>query len=513
MTSDRLPLRLCLDLAVSALARNRLQTTLAVLGMTVGVGSVVTSMALGNGAQQAINDQLRAAGANVILVTAGNYKVKGEDVGGGTADHYSARKEDGMDFAGSSRNPSRRLFAPEPEPRADYRLILAMHPEDDPMAVHNHPTAKQRLGDSAAGLGSAATLTRADADAIRREIPGVQLVASGVHENVRVFNGEFQWFTRLHGGDTELPRIRRGWAFTHGGYFAASDIRGATQTVVLGKVAADKLFGPGANPLGREVRIWKQPFTVAGVVTSRSWAVQPATGDDQFDAVYVPFTTIHRLLNLTKLNTITVTTTSVGETTRVARDIVALLRTRHRIGEAAPDDFTVRTQAQQALGHGLPPSLARVVSGNLQGVEQVTIDQLSRAMQRANWTMLSLLAGVATVSLVVGGIGIMNILLLSVTERTREIGLRLAVGARRSDVLVQFVSESIVLSLAGGALGIVFGAIASGGLAQIFRWAAVISPASIVIAIVASTAVGLGFGVMPARRAAGLDPIEALRHE
>jgi putative ABC transport system permease protein len=189
------------------------------------------------------------------------------------------------------------------------------------------------------------------------------------------------------------------------------------------------------------------------------------------------------------------------------------LRTRHRIGEAAPDDFTVRTQAQQALGHGLPPSLARVVSGNLQGVEQVTIDQLSRAMQRANWTMLSLLAGVATVSLVVGGIGIMNILLLSVTERTREIGLRLAVGARRSDVLVQFVSESIVLSLAGGALGIVFGAIASGGLAQIFRWAAVISPASIVIAIVASTAVGLGFGVMPARRAAGLDPIEALRHE
>jgi putative ABC transport system permease protein len=510
MTSDRLPLRLCLDLAVKALTRNRLQTALAVLGMTVGVGAVVTSMALGNGAQQAINDQLRAAGANVILVTAGNYKVKGEDVGGGTADHYSADRSFG------SRPPApgfRPASAGGREPEADVRFILTAHPEDDPMAVHNHPTAKQRLGDSAAGLGSAATLTREDAETIRREIPGVQLVASGVHENVRVFNGEFQWFTRLHGGDTELPRIRRGWAFTHGGYFAASDVHGATQTVVLGNVAADKLFGPGANPVGREVRIWKQPFTVAGVVTSRSWAVRPAAGDDQFDAVYVPFTTIHRLLNLTKLNTITVTTASVGETTRVAKDIVALLRRRHGIGEAAPDDFTVRTQAQQALGHGLPPSLARVVSGNLQGVEQVTIDQLSRAMQRANWTMVSLLAGVATVSLVVGGIGIMNILLLSVTERTREIGLRLAVGARRSDVLVQFVSESIVLSLAGGALGIVFGAIASGGLAQVFRWAAVISPASIVIAIVASTAVGLGFGVVPARRAAGLDPIEALRHE
>jgi putative ABC transport system permease protein len=499
MTSEMLPLRLCLDLAVRALTRNRLQTGLAMLGMTVGVGAVVTSMALGNGAQQAINDQLRAAGANVILVTAGNYKVKGEDVGGGTADHFSADASSGF-----------RLRAPGSR---GYRFILAMHPEDDPMAVHNHPTAKQRLGDSAAGLGAAATLTREDADAIRREIPGVQFVASGVHENVRVFNGEFQWFTRLHGGDTELPRIRRGWAFMHGGYFGSGDVRGATQTVVLGKVAADKLFGPGANPVGRQVRIWKQPFTVAGVVTSRSWAVQPAAGDDQFDAVYVPFTTIHRLLNLTKLNTITVTTASVGETTRVARDIVTLLRKRHGIGEASPDDFTVRTQAQLALGHGLPPSLARVVSGNLQGVEQVTIDQLSRAMQRANWTMVSLLAGVATVSLVVGGIGIMNILLLSVTERTREIGLRLAVGARPNDVLLQFVSESIVLSLAGGVLGIVVGALASGGLAQFFRWAAVISPVSIVVAVIASTAVGLGFGVVPARRAAGLDPIEALRHE
>jgi putative ABC transport system permease protein len=485
-----LPWRLGLDLAVKALTRNRLQTVLAMLGMTVGVGAVVTSMALGQGAQQAIDDQLRAAGANVILVTAGNYKIKGEDVGGGTADHYSA---------GAALR--------------EYRLLLAAHPEDDPMAIHNHPTAKQRLGDSAAGLGSAATLTRDDAEAIRRDVSGVQLVASGVHENVRVFNGEFQWFTRLHGGDIELPRIRRGWAFLHGGYFSASDVRDTTQVVVVGQVAADKLFGPGVNPIGREVHLWKQPFRVVGVVTSRSWAVQPAAGDDQFDAVYVPFSTIHRLLNLSKLNTITVTTTSVGDTTRVARDIVQLLRRRHGIGEAAPDDFTVRTQAQQTLGRGLPPSLARVVTGNLSGVEQVTIEQLARAMRRANWTMVTLLAGVATVSLVVGGIGIMNILLLSVTERTREIGLRIAVGARRSDVLLQFFSESMVLSLAGGALGIVCGALASGGLAQIFRWAAIISPTSIVAAVIASAVIGVGFGVVPARRAAGLDPIEALRHE
>jgi putative ABC transport system permease protein len=529
-----MPLRLCLDLAAKSLTRNRMQTALAMLGMTVGVGAVVTSLALGQGAQASINDQLRAAGANVILVTAGNYKIKGEEVGGGVVDHQSSRREDPPAPADSpvARVLRRHVIVPaamqwdpkqgrlrpvsaiwRPGAENQPRLLRVFHPEDDPMAVHNHPTAKQRLGDAMAGLGAAATLTRDDAEAILREVPGVQYVAAGVHENARVVFEGRQWFTRLHGSDTHLPDIRRGWTFPFGGYFSERQVRSGAQVMVLGTVAAERLFGKGANPVGREVQLWNQKFEVVGVVGSRSWAVQPVNGDDQFDAVYVPFTTVHTLLNLTKLNTITVTAASVGETTRISRDIVKLLRKRHSIGEEAADDFTVRTQAQQALGKGLPPALARVVTGNMTGVEQLTIDQLSHSLQRANYTMVGLLAGVATVSLLVGGIGIMNLLLLSVTERTREIGLRVALGARRQDVLMQFVSEAVVLSLAGGLLGLVCGALASGGLAQFFRWAAVLSPGSMLLSIGVAALTGIAFGVYPARRAAQLDPIEALRHE
>jgi putative ABC transport system permease protein len=190
-----------------------------------------------------------------------------------------------------------------------------------------------------------------------------------------------------------------------------------------------------------------------------------------------------------------------------------LLRARHRIAENAADDFTVRTQAQQALGHGLPPALARVVAGNMTSVDQVTIDQISQSLTRANRTMLALLAGVATVSLLVGGIGIMNLLLLSVTERTREIGVRLAVGARRGDVIAQFVSEAVWLSAIGGLVGAAGGVAAAGGLAHVFHWSTRVSPGSIVLGVLLSALVGMAFGVYPARRAAQLDPIEALRHE
>src|SRR6202011_1616341 len=170
-----------------------------------------------------------------------------------------------------------------------------------------------------------------------------------------------------------------------------------------------------------------------------------AVGDDQFDAVYVPLTTVHRLLNLSKLNSITLTSRSAGETTRVSKAIVELLRKPHHLREAAPDDFVVRTQSSVALGKGINPQVARVISGNAPGLEQMTLEDLSRTLERASRTMTVLLASVAGVSLLVGGIGIMNIMLLSVTERTREIGIRRAVGARADDVLRQFLIEAIVL--------------------------------------------------------------------
>src|SRR5207245_2049200 len=214
-------------------------------------------------------------------------------------------------------------------PVASVRSV-AFHPEDDPMEKHDHPTASQRLGDTAAGLGAAATLTAADAAAIRR-IRGVQYVSEGVHENVRVGFEPKRWFTRLHGADVELPEIRRSWTFSAGRFFTSREQSRASQVVVLGSVVAQKLFG-AENPVGRTVSLWKQPFEVIGAIGSGSWMVSPAPGDDQFDAIYVPFTTVHRLLNLSKLNDITITAASTGEVTRIARDVTELLRARHGIG-------------------------------------------------------------------------------------------------------------------------------------------------------------------------------------
>src|SRR5262249_22107519 len=274
----------------------------------------------------------------------------------------------------------------------------------DPMEKHDHPTARQRLGDSEAGLGSAATLTAADADAIRG-IRGVQYVAEGLHQNVHVVSAEKRWFTRLHGTDLQLPLIRRAWTFRSGRFFSSGEQSRAEQIVVLGTVAAERLFGP-ANPVGRDVLIWKQPFRVVGVVTTTSWMVEPAPGDDQFDAVSVPFRTAHPLLNLATLNDITITAASTGEASRIMPAVTTLLPTRHGITDEKPDDFTVTTQARQALAKGgMRPDVARAVVGNVSGLEKVTLEQLAKTLDRATRTMTALLAGIAAVSLIVGGIG------------------------------------------------------------------------------------------------------------
>ena len=536
-------------LAFQALVRNRLQTGLAMLGVMVGVGALVTSFALGRGAQQSVEDQLRAAGANLIVVTAGNY-AKGREQnsdpdgntghtwndpgrllprvpGGGAMQPMPVTWDAGPDaFEPAMMRPAAYHGAaptlyPMPygsmaygEASSEARLLPA-HFEDDPLAVHDHPTAKDRLGDISAGLGSAATLTIPDAKAIA-QMAGVQHVVSGVHENAHIFaddKAKTQWFTRLHGTEWALPEIRSGWTMTHGRFLDKADADKTAQVMVLGRIAADKLFGPGVNPVGRTATLWNQPFRVIGVVGSRSWASQPEAGDDQFDAVYVPVTTINRLLNLSKLNTIAITAKSAGDVSALSKRIKLLLRQRHKIAEETPDDFTVTTIAQQAIGKGIPPQLARVISGNLESVDKLTIKQLSTSLRRTNVIMLALLASVAAVSLLVGGIGVMNLLLLSVTQRTREVGLRIALGARRSDIAVQFVLEALLLCVIGGVLGILGGMLASGGLQQFFQWSAVVSPLSALLALIVAALLGVAFSIYPARRAALLDPIEALRHE
>jgi putative ABC transport system permease protein len=276
----------------------------------------------------------------------------------------------------------------------------------------------------------------------------------------------------------------------------------------------DRLFGAGANAVGQTVMLWNQPFEVVGVVTSATWVVQPAPGDDQFDAVYMPYTTTQRLLNLSKLNDITVTAESSGDVSRLSREITKLLRVRHGIGDNDPDDFTIITQAAKALTTGgLPPGVARAVAANVAELEKVTLEQLALTMERASKTMTWLLAAVAAVSLLVGGIGIMNITLLSVTERTKEIGLRMAVGARGKDVMRQFLFEAVVISALGGLLGIIVGVIASIGIARSLQWATVVSPGSVLLAFGVAAAVGVFFGWYPAKQASRLDPIVALRRE
>ena len=485
------------DVALKALGRNRLQTGLTMLGITVGVATVLAMMAVGAGAQRSIEQQVRAAGLNQLTIRAGNWRPKVTDSDEAVAHQGDARE--------SLRHPLHRL-----NPDA---VKIAFHPEDDPMEKHDHPTARQRLGDLEAGLGSAATMTFADAEAIR-ELPGVQYVAGGIHENVRVHANNKRWFTRMHGTDVMMPSIKRAWTFTGGRFFTEREQNRADQVIVLGQIVVERLFGTGANPVGQTVTVWNQPFEVVGVVTSATWVVQPAPGDDQFDAVYMPYTTTQRLLNLSKLNDITVTAESSGDVSRLAREITQLLRRRHGIGDNDPDDFTIITQATKALTTGgLPPSVARAVAANVAELEKVTLEQLALTMERASRTMTWLLAAVAAVSLIVGGIGIMNITLLSVTERTREIGLRMAVGARSRDVMRQFLFEAVVISAAGGLLGIIIGVIASVAIAQSLQWSTVVSPLSVLLAFGVATAVGVFFGWYPARRAAHLDPIVALRRE
>ncbi len=524
-------------IAFRALRRNRLQTSLTIVGMTIGVAAVLAMIAIGTGAEAAIEDQIRAAGMNLIVVTAGNYKVKAtEDFGGGAVEPSAALRRPTPDrwadtqvgpYIAATSVPAAIPPVVRHPVGADQRVRpvtaiwdstrpapfrLALHPEDDPMEKHDHPTARQRLGDSEAGLGSAATLTAADADAIRG-IRGVQYVAEGLHQNVHVKAGDRRWFTRLHGTDLRLPLIRRAWTIRSGRFFSAGEQSRAEQVMVLGSVAAQRVFGD-ENPVGRDVTIWNQPFRVVGVVTTTSWMVAPAPGDDQFDAVYIPFSTVHRLLNLAKLNDITITAASTGDVSRIMSDVTKLLRVRHGIGDEKPDDFTVTTQARQALAKGgMRPDVARAVVGNVAGLEKVTLEQLGKTLDRATRTMTALLAGIAGVSLLVGGIGIMNIMLLSVTERTREIGIRRAVGARARDVRSQFVLEAVTLSVTGGLAGVIVGLVAARALSLYLHWSTTISPPAVILSVGVAAAVGIFFGWYPAKQAARLDPIQSLRYE
>ena len=330
------------------------------------------------------------------------------------------------------------------------------------------------------GMGSITTLNPDDALAIKRECPAVDAVAPGVRTLAQVVAGDANWSTQVQGTTADFSIIRQ-WPVESGVFITDSDVRGAAKVCVLGKNVARELFGD-VDPIGATVRLKDIPFRVVGVLATKGGT---GWGGDQDDTILVPITTAQRrLMGITHVNWVVASAVSESQVDAAVTQITDLLRQRHRIHPGDNDDFFIRTQLEAAN----------------------TAEATSRVM-----TLL--LASIAAVSLLVGGIGIMNIMLVSVTERTREIGVRKALGATRGNILLQFLVEAAFLSLAGGALGVGLGTVAASLISSLARWPTMIEPSAVALAFGFASMVGLFFGFYPARRASRLDPIEALRYE
>ena len=330
------------------------------------------------------------------------------------------------------------------------------------------------------GWGGAGTLKIEDAEAIRREVPGIIGVSEEVVSTTQVAAGNQNWFTRIYGESVDYFDIRQ-WPLADGAPFTSQDVRSANKVCVIGGTTASQIYG-NENPIGQILRIKEVPFTITGVLMPKGLSTQ---GVDQDDIVIMPYTSaMKRVIGGTILRNINVQIGDPQQLEAAQQQIISLLRQRHNIRPGRDDDFTVRNQ-----------------------------QEIAQAATATSRVMTLLLGAIAGVSLVVGGIGIMNIMLVSVTERTREIGVRMAVGAHGSDILTQFLIEAVTLSSVGGLIGIVCGIGASKILSAYASWPTLISISSIAIAFLFSAAVGIFFGFYPARKAAALDPIEALRYE
>jgi putative ABC transport system permease protein len=340
----------------------------------------------------------------------------------------------------------------------------------------------QNVGGVRSGAGDSGTntLTVEDLEAIRREVPSVSMVSPQINARSQLVAGNQNWSTSVQGVSEQFPDIRK-WAVASGDFFTDADVRTAARVVVLGQTVADSLF-PGQDAVGQTVRVANMPFRVVGVMARKG---QDPQGRDQDDTAFAPYTSVQKkILGSTRVQVAYVSAVSQDATYTAQQQVADLLRQRHKLAAGAPDDFTVRNMSDVA-----------------------------DAANQTNSIMTILLGSIAGVSLLVGGIGIMNIMLVSVTERTREIGIRMAIGARSTAVRSQFLIESVVLSLTGGLAGIVLGVLASVVVPRMLGWPTLVSTASIVGSVLFSAGVGIFFGYYPARKAAGLDPIEALRYE
>ena len=404
-------LDLSLKLAWRALMRNPLRATLTMLGVIIGVGAVVTTLAIGQGARASVQAQIASMGSNVIMV------MPGAPSAGGV------------------------------------RIVM----------------------------GSSSNFTIDDVDAIRRECPSVSLVTWTVRSSGQAIYGNQNWSTGIIGATADYFPIRD-WTIADGTAFTDADVRNAAKVCVLGATVAENLF-QGARAVGETIRIKGLPFKVVGVMGKKGGSMM---GGDQDDVLILPGTTVQRkfLGSVNIIGIVMVSAKSAELINPAIDEMSSLLRQRHHIRPGQEDDFFMRNQVEFA-----------------------------NAAEQTSRPMTILLSSIALVSLLVGGIGIMNIMLVSVTERTREIGIRMAVGAKGRDILSQFLVESAFLSLVGGAMGVGLGLAASAAISQLAHWPTIVSPSSIALAFGFSAAVGIFFGFYPARKASRQDPIEALRYE
>ena len=399
-----------LRVAFKAIAKNKMRSLLTMLGIIIGVAAVITMVAIGEGAQAQIRQQIRGLGSNLVIVFPGASRSGGVSMGGGTGT----------------------------------RLTI----ED-----------VNRLKKEALLLGGVSPVVRA----------GVQAIG-----------GLGNWNTSAQGVSTDFLEIRE-WPLVAGESFTSADVRGQTKVCVIGQTIVTNLF-PDTDPVGQQLRLRNVPFKVIGVLSGKG---QNAGGMDQDDLVLVPYTTaLYRLSGWRFIGQILCSAVSTEQLQAAQAEIRSLLREAHRLADGDDDDFTIRTQTD-----------------------------IATAAQETARVMTLLLASIAGVSLLVGGIGIMNIMLVSVTERTREIGIRMAIGARGRDILVQFLVEAMVLSLSGGTVGILLGFLSRYVVMALSTWTPVISIPTVLIAFGFSGAVGVFFGFYPARKAASLNPIDALRYE
>jgi putative ABC transport system permease protein len=339
-------------------------------------------------------------------------------------------------------------------------------------------------GGAQGGFGSMPTLTWDDLRAIQSEVPSVKYAAAQLRANAQIQAEDQNWATSVYGTSPEYFGIRD-WPIAQGRAMNDSDVEGGAKVVFLGQTVVEKLFGASADPVGQLVRIKGVPFEVVGVLEKKG---QSPVGQDYDDAAFIPLKTFRTKIQGGLQNYISgvvfIGATSAATTSRAQAQVSGLLRDRHHIQPAGDDDFSIRN-----------------------------LTELASAQEQGTKTMTTLLAGIAAVSLLVGGIGIMNIMLVSVTERTREIGVRMAVGAKPRHILAQFLVEALTLSIAGGVLGLGLGLGAAQRLSVQFGWPMLVRPAIVVVAVCYSALVGIVFGLYPARKASRLDPIEALRYE